>query len=137
MRKYLLAAFALAAIAGCARDKSDGGERKQFLEFNGFTVEDGVYKPKPGWNFTPGKDGTIVVAKDNATGGVISPCECAIEGDGSCSQASSEDPITGDIREIWCVDQGCGFCVGGVQDPDEPANHVKFDVVCKDRKVSQ
>jgi hypothetical protein len=110
---------------------------KQYIEFEGFTVDEGVYKPKPGWTFTKGKDDTIVVARANDGGVIITPCACALETGGSCGQASSEGP-DGDIKEIWCVDQDCGFCVGGTVDPDDTAESVRFNVVCiKDRKASR
>jgi hypothetical protein len=115
--------------------------RKQYIEFEGFTVEEGVYKPKPGWFFTKGQGGTIVVARMSAPGVIITPCACALETGGSCAQASSEGP-GGDITEIWCEDLGCGFCVGGTAEPEPEAKDglkwVRFNVVCiKGRKASQ
>lgn len=120
-------------LSACA---SQGVTRKQHLEFNAFTVEDGLYRPKPGWTFTQGKDNTIVAARANDSI-VITPCECALETGGTCSQASLDGP-NGDIREVWCVDDGCGFCVGGAVDPDDPSSSVRFDVVClKNRRVAR
>lgn len=112
--------------------------RRQYLEFEGFTVEEGVYKPKSGWTFTPGEGGTVVVARANdAPGVIITPCACALETGGRCDQAHSEGP-SGDIREVWCVDNGCGFCVGGTADPDDPSSSVRFNVVCiEGRKASR
>lgn len=96
---------------------------EQHLDFEGFTVERGVYRLKPGgWEFRPRQDGSFVVARaDNPTsGGTIEPCECSLDTGGSCTQATSEDEF-GNISEIWCVDDGRGFCVGSTTtDPDAP-----------------
>jgi len=113
--------------------------RKQYLEFPGFTVEEGVYKPKPGWTFTKIKDGTFFLAR-MGTGVIIMPCECALETGGSCDQVTSTGP-DGDIKEIWCDDNKCGFCVGGTAEPEPEGgklNWTRFNVVCvKGRKASQ
>jgi hypothetical protein len=100
---------------------------EQYLDFEGFTVERGVYKPKPGWNFIAQDDGTFVVARDNNPNGTtISPCGCeeidAVTGagggqplppGGSCDQASTEDD-NGNILSVWCVNNECsGWCTGG------------------------
>lgn len=131
--QMLLMGSAIAVIA-CGSKESG---RKQQLEFEAFTVEEGVYRPKPGWTFTKGDGGTIVAARANSSGVVITPCECALETGGRCDQASSSDPTTGDIKEVWCVDNGCGFCVGGTVEPDDPSSQVRFNVVCiADRKAS-
>jgi hypothetical protein len=113
-------------MAACGSRESG---REQYLEFDGFTVEEGVYKAKPGWTFSEGEGGTIILARANNPGVVITPCECSLETGGSCDQAHSED-AGGNIREIWCVDNGCGFCVGGVAEPDDPSSRVRFNVVC-------
>lgn len=132
MALLLVLLGAATCLAGCGPREL---ARKQYLEFEGFTVEQGVYKPKPGWTFTQGKDNTIVAARANDSI-VITPCECALETGGNCSQASRDGP-NGDIAEVWCVDDRCGFCVGGTVDPDDPSDSVRFDVVCiKDRKLS-
>ena len=124
----------LLAVTACGPKESG---RKQQLEFPAFTVDEGVYRPKPGWKFTKGEGGTIVAARANSPGVVITPCACALETGGSCDQASTEDPTTGDIREVWCVDNGCGFCVGGTAEPDDPASQIRFNVVClRNRKAS-
>lgn len=129
----ILLLLALAWLVGCS---SPGSARKQYLEFQAFTVEQGVYRPKPGWTFTHGKDKTIVAARANDSI-VISPCECSLETGGNCAQATRDGP-DGDVAEVWCVDNNCGFCVGGAADPSDPSTSVRFDVVClKDRKVSQ
>jgi hypothetical protein len=52
--------------------------RKQYLEFPGFTVEEGVYRPKAGWTFTKIKNGTFFLAR-TGTDMIITPCECALE----------------------------------------------------------
>jgi len=115
------------SLVGCGPRETG---REQRLEFEGFTVEEGVYKPKPGWKFTKRDNGKIAVARANTGPGVIiTPCECALETGGTCSQAESRDP-NGDIREIWCVDDGCGFCVGGTAEPDDESAIVRFNVVC-------
>jgi hypothetical protein len=60
------------------------------------------------------KTGTVMMRP--AGGGpsiTVEPCECALETGGFCSQAVLYGP-DGDITEIWCVDDGCGFCVGGI-----------------------
>jgi hypothetical protein len=111
--------------------------RKQYLEFQGFTVEEGVYRPKPGWTFTKVKGGQIVVAR-MGRGVIITPCDCALETGGSCNQATVGSD--GDIKEIWCEDNGCGFCVGGTAEPEpEPGAQLNWwNVVCiKGRKASQ
>lgn len=133
----LLTGLALFAT-GC--DKQEA--RKQYLEFESFTLKDGVYRPKPGWTFTKGKNDTIVAMRAN-DGVVITPCECAIEDGhttspgGHCAQAHHPDD-GGPIKEVWCADNGCGFCVGGTAEPDDPASSVRFDVVClNDRKLAR
>ena len=124
----LLLACCVSLVACSARESG----RKQHIEFAGFTVEEGVYKPKAGWTFTRGDKSTIVAARQNGGPGVvITPCECALTTGGSCNQASSEGP-NGDIREVWCVDNACGFCVGGTAEPDDPASAIRFNVVCID-----
>lgn len=113
-------------------------QHQQFLEFTGFTVENGVYRLKPGgWKFRPQQDGTFVVARDNdESGGTIEPCECALTTGGTCAQASMQDE-SGDIVEIWCVDEGCGFCVGGTTaDPAARSGRVRFRVACADRLLA-
>jgi len=126
----LLACVSLAACSPQAK------QHKQYIEFSSFTVEQGVYKPKPGWKFTRGEKDTIVVARQSGGGIVITPCECALETGGSCSQATREGP-TGDILEVWCVDDKCGFCVGATSDPDNPANNVRFSVPSRPLRASQ
>jgi hypothetical protein len=119
-------------LAACGPKESG---RKQHLEFQGFTVEEGVYKPKPGWTFTAETGGKILARMNTGGGGIIiTPCECALEGSGECHQASSDNP-DGTIGEIWCEDIGCGFCVGGVAEPDELAPLARFNVVCKARQT--
>jgi hypothetical protein len=130
----VLVVFAVAAAA-CGPQESG---RKQHLEFEAFTVDEGVYQPKPGWTFTKGEKNTIVAARQNSPGVVITPCACSLETGGSCDQAELRDPQTGDILEVWCVDNGCGFCVGGTAQPDNPFSAVRFNVVCiADRKASK
>lgn len=135
-RLFVLLFVSIVGLVACAPRESG---RKQHIEFERFTVEEGVYKPKPGWTFTRGEKDTIVVAKDNNEPGVIiTPCECALEKGGPCLQAHSEDPRTGDIKEVWCVDNDCGFCVGGTAEPNDPSSSVRFNVVCIDgRQASQ
>lgn len=131
--QMLLVGVAFAAVACGPRESG----RTQHLEFEAFTVEEGVYRPKPGWTFTKGEGGTILAARQNSPGVVITPCECSLTTGGSCDQAESRDPTTDDIREVWCVDNGCGFCVGGTAEPDDPSSAVRFNVVCiADRKAS-
>lgn len=120
---------------------------QQHLEFSGFTVERGLYKAKDGYGFFPNDDGTVRVAlKDNSdSGGKIEPCACALTTGGTCDQATFEEG--GVITEIWCVSDGCGFCVGGTTVDDELANNagklidpgeppkdgvVQFRVPCRD-----
>jgi hypothetical protein len=76
-----------------------------------------------GGRIRPDRDTEVV--KDEKNGGflmrlagggpgvVIDPCECSLETGGSCLQVSTEE--NGTILEIWCEDDGCGFCVGGVR----------------------
>jgi hypothetical protein len=133
-RSFILFLGSIVSLVACGPRESG---RKQHMEFESFTVDEGVYKPKAGWTFTKGKGGKIVVARANNTGVIITPCECSLETGGSCDQANTEGP-TGDIREVWCVDNGCGFCVGGTVDPDDPSAATRFNVVCiKDRKASR
>lgn len=126
----LLLVLSLGLVA-CRHTNS---EKTQHIEFAGFTVDEGVYKPKPGWKFTAGGKNTIVVARQNTGPGVvITPCACALENGGACMQASIDGP-NGDIKEVWCVDDKCGFCVGGTGEPDDEATFVRFSVVCKPRR---
>jgi hypothetical protein len=133
MTRVALMAMSVLGIAGCGPTESG---RTQRLEFPAFTVEEGIYRPKSGWTFTAGEKGTVVAARQvGGPGIVITPCECALETGGSCAQASIENP-DGSIRELWCVDQDCGFCVGGTVEPDDPESAVRFNVVCiADRAV--
>ena len=122
--KTILLLITVLILAACSTT------HKQHLDFEGFTVESGIYKPKPGWQFRAQKDGSFMVAKDNSdSGGRIEPCECSLTTGGACSQATAEDEF-GNITDIWCVDDGCGFCVGGVtEDPntiDSSGSKIKF-----------
>ena len=68
---------------------------------------------------------------------MITPCECSLETGGACVQVTSDGP-TGEIEELWCEDQDCGFCVGGTVEPDDPSSAVRFNVVCiPGRKASR
>jgi len=127
----LLVVVSTVTLAACAQDTG----RRQHLEFAAFTVEEGLYKPKPGWKFTKGDKGTVIARQNTGPGVVITPCECALETGGSCAQATIDGP-EGDIKELWCVDQGCGFCVGGTVEPDNPLSAVRFNVVCKASRSS-
>jgi hypothetical protein len=83
----------------------------------------------PGGRFIDGRirvDPDTEVVKDEKTGAVvllrpvggsgstIDPCECALETGGACLQVTAEDD-DGQIIDIWCEDDGCGFCVGGIR----------------------
>lgn len=98
--------------------KTENGYKKsQILEisFPGGKIEDGRIKADPDYYIEPNPKGGGVL-KRRAGGGpgiTIEPCECALETGGSCGQATITDP-RGNITDIWCVDQGCGFCVGGL-----------------------
>jgi hypothetical protein len=135
-RLAVLLLASIVGLAGCSSHKASA--HKPFIEFSSFTVEDGVYKPKPGWKFTKGeKKGTIIVARQSGGPGVvITPCECALETGGNCAQVTIDGP-DGQIKEIFCDDNGCGFCVGGTVDPDNPANNVRFSVVSHPRNFRQ
>lgn len=125
-----LAILLLASVVGLTACGRKVTGQKQHLEFPSFTVEEGVYKPKPGWTFTKGEKSTIIVAQQSGGAGVIiTPCECSLETGGDCRQVTIDGP-DGQIREIFCEDNNCGFCVGGTVDPVNPANNVRFNVVC-------
>jgi hypothetical protein len=112
----------------CSGRRESG--RKQHLDFPAFTVDEGVYRAKPGWKLTRGAGKTIIAARQaGGPGVIITPCECALVTGGSCEQAHREGP-NGDILEVWCVDYGCGFCVGGTAEPDNPLSAIRFNVVC-------
>jgi hypothetical protein len=86
------------------------------ISFPGGRIVEGRIRPDP--------DTEIV--KDEKTGGflmrragggpgvVVDACECSLETGGSCVQVYTQDD-GGRILEIWCEDDGCGFCVGGVR----------------------
>jgi hypothetical protein len=133
-RSYLLVFASILSLTAC---RSPDSGRKQHLEMKGFTLDEGVYRPKPGWRFTKGEGGKIVARQNTGGGIIITPCACSLETGGSCDQATIEGP-GGDITEVWCVDNGCGFCVGGTADPSDPAAATRFNVVCiKGRKASR
>jgi hypothetical protein len=85
------------------------------ISFPGGRIVDGRFRPeKGGTAIRDPKTGTVMMRPaGGGPGSTIEPCECALETGGSCSQAVVYGP-DGDITEIWCVDDGCGFCVGGI-----------------------
>jgi hypothetical protein len=107
----ILLATALAAFTAiCAP------VHEQHSEFKGFKIERGVYTADPGWKFEPQGDAYLHLLA-NESGDNSEPCDCALETGGSCDQAT----LNGDITEIRCVDNGCGFCVRGTTvDPTIP-----------------
>lgn len=97
-------------------ERADLGSRVTEISFPGGRIVDGRIRPDP----------DVKVVKDEKTGGfvmrraaggpgvIIDPCECSLETGGSCVQVYTQDG-DGTILEIWCEDDGCGFCVGGVR----------------------
>jgi hypothetical protein len=132
MRTCLLLLASAFTLVACVHESG----RKQHIEFAAFTVDEGVYKPKAGWTFTKGEKGTVIARQNTGPGIVITPCACSLETGGSCDQATIDDP-NGDIKELWCIDNGCGFCVGGTVEPDDPASAVRFNVVCKAKRAAR
>lgn len=86
------------------------------ISFPGGKIKDGHIKADPDWQFTSDEKtgGALLRQIGGGPGVIIDPCECALETGGSCVQVSAEDD-DGVIIEIWCEDNGCGFCVGGVR----------------------
>jgi hypothetical protein len=124
MRSSVLLLVSILGLLACGPRESG---RKQHIEFAAFTVDEGVYKPKPGWTFTKGtKKSTIIARQNTGPGVVITPCECSLETGGSCAQVIIDGP-DGQIREVFCDDNGCGFCVGGTGEPGDPTA-VRFNV---------
>jgi hypothetical protein len=85
------------------------------ISFPGGKILDGRIVADPDYHIELNPKGGGVLKRRNGGGpGVtIEPCECALDTGGSCLQATSSDP-NGDITDLWCVDYGCGFCVGGL-----------------------
>ena len=85
------------------------------IAFPGGKIVDGHIRPDPGSTITVDeKTGGAVLRMRDGTGTTIDPCECALETGGSCVQVTSEDD-DGQINDLWCDSQGCGFCVGGIR----------------------
>jgi hypothetical protein len=96
----------------------NGDQKSQIVEisFPGGKIQDGKIKADPGYYIElDSKTGGAFLRQRGGSGrGItIEPCECALETGGSCAQATTEGP-NGDITDLWCVDDGCGFCVGGL-----------------------
>ena len=114
----------------------------QLVQFEGFKIEEGIYKADPGWHFVPQDDGTYTVMKADddisGSGGRIEPCDCALTAGGNCAQVTIHDDDTDEITEIWCISEGCGFCVGGttVVDQDGSLSKVKVRLEKVRRKVA-
>ena len=85
------------------------------ISFPGGRIVDGRIRADPDTKITKDeKTGAMVMRPAGGGPGVIiQPCACTLDNGGSCDQAYIEDG-NGDIIEVWCVDNGCGFCVGGV-----------------------
>ena len=98
-------------------EEREHSKRGRILEvsFPGGRIEDGRIKADRGFYIDlDKKNGGAILRKVGSSGPgiVIEPCECALEKGGSCVQVVSD--IDGQINEIWCEDESCGFCVGGV-----------------------
>jgi hypothetical protein len=95
----------------------NGYKNSRILEisFPGGKIVDGKIKAEPGFyiELNPKGGGVIKRRAGGGPGITIEPCECALETGGSCAQATTSD-ANGNITDLWCVDQGCGFCVGGL-----------------------
>lgn len=105
--------------------EQDSGRRSTITEisFPGGRLVDGRIRVDPDTNVVKDEESGQLMMRPagGGPGVIIDNCACTIEGGGSCDQAYIEDS-SGDIIEIWCVDNGCGFCVGGVR----PENGADF-----------
>lgn len=124
-RTYLRLAsiFLCGALWGCPAPREDVE-----VSFPGGKFVDGKIKADPDFVIELDKKTGGAVLRKRAGGGrgaTIEPCECALETGGACSQATNENP-DGDITDLWCVDDGCGFCVGGIRPEPESNFVVKF-----------
>ena len=95
--------------------EEERGPRIKEISFPGGTVANGRFRPeKGGTAIRDPKTGTVFMRPANdGPGSTVEPCECSLETGGSCSQVVQYGP-DGDIIAIWCDDNGCGFCVGGI-----------------------
>lgn len=115
--------FLCSALLGCPAPKEDVE-----VSFPGGKFVDGKIKADPDFVIELDKKTGGAVLRRRAGGGqgaTIEPCECALETGGACNQAHIEDP-DGNITDLWCVDNGCGFCVGGITPGPESNFAVKF-----------
>jgi hypothetical protein len=96
------------------RDEEERGSRIKEISFPGGRLVDGKFRPeKGGTAVRDPKTGAVMMRPAEGPGSTVEPCECSLETGGSCNQVVQYGP-DGDIIAIWCDDNGCGFCVGGI-----------------------